>query len=131
METKPEPDQNLILRAITIADLPTIVKIYKQQKNATTKLKSPDMPLTDQFGLPFFVAERDSKIIAYSYVMLTSGNNYNLNAAIDSTLSGNSIVGYLIKESEIFFKQQCQKGMFKNLNTTTQRLINWLNNTYQ
>ncbi|MBA0884002.1 GNAT family N-acetyltransferase [Flavobacterium undicola] len=123
METIIKQQQKISFRAVTISDMNTIVKLYQQQK-ATL-----DSALTNHFGLPFYVAEIDRKIVGYSYATPTNANNYHLNTHIDTNFSNNQIDESLIRESELFFKNEWQNSHYKNLSISIAHLVNWLNNS--
>ncbi len=123
METIIEQQQNLIFRAVTISDMNTIVKLYQQQETTANSA------LTHQFGLPFYVAELDRKIVGYSYATSTAADNYSINTTIDATFSKYSIDESFIRESELFFKKEWQKGHYKKLSISIFHLVNWLNNS--
>ena len=123
METILAQQQNLSFRAVTISDINTIVKLYQQQKTTANSA------LTNQFGLPFYVAELDSKIVGYSYANATTENDYSLNTIVDVSFSKYSIHESFIRESELFFKKEWQKEHYKNLSASIFHLVNWLNNS--
>lgn len=123
METIIEQQQKISFRAVTISDMNTIVKLYQHQK---TKVNSA---LTDQFGLPFYVAEMDSKIIAYSSATSTAVTDYAINTTIDTAFLKYSIEESFIRESELFFKKEWQKEQYKKLSVSIVHLVNWLNNS--
>lgn len=124
METILEQQQKISFRAVTISDMNTIVKLYQQQKKTTA-----NSALTNQFGLPFYIAELDTKIVGYSYATSTTDNDYSLNTTIDATFSKYSIDKSFIRESEQFFKKEWQKGHYKKLSVSIIHLVNWLNNS--
>lgn len=123
METIIKQQQNLSFRAVTIADLYRIVKLYQEQKSTL------DSVLTKQFGLPFYVAEFNNKIVGYSYASPVNSTNYNLKTHIDTTFCNYLINENLMRESEQFFEKQWQNGEYKNLSITINQLIKWLNNS--
>lgn len=123
METIIKQQQNIKFRAVTIADLDSIVKLYLKQKSIF------DSALTNQFGMPLCVAEWNNKIVEYSSVTTTNTENYNLNTHIDSYFSNNKIDESLLQESEPFFKKEWQNGSNKNLSISITHLVDWLNNS--
>lgn len=123
METILQQQQKLNFRAVTISDMNAIVKLYQQQKTTVNSA------LSYQFGLPFYVAELDSKIIGYSYVTPTTTDDYSLNTTIDTSFSKYSIDENLIRESEPFFQKEWQKEDYKKLTASIVHLVNWLNNS--
>lgn len=123
METIIKQQQNLCFRAVTIADLDRIVKLYQEQKSTL------DSVLTKQFGLPFYVAEFNNKIVGYSYASPVNSTNYNLKTHIDTTFCNYPINENLMRESEQFFEKQWQNGEYKNLSVAINQLIKWLNNS--
>lgn len=123
METIIKQQQNLCFRAVTIADLDRIVKLYQEQKSTL------DSGLTKQFGLPFYVAEFNNKIVGYSYATPINSENYNLKTHIDTTFCNYPINESLMRESEQFFERQWQNGEYKNLSVAITQLIKWLNNS--
>lgn len=123
METIIKQQQTLCFRAVTIADLDRIVKLYKEQKSTL------DSGLTKQFGLPFYVAEFNNKIVGYSYATPINSENYNLKTHIDTTFCNYPINESLMRESEQFFERQWQNGEYKNLSVAITQLIKWLNNS--
>lgn len=123
METVLHQQQTLNFRAVTISDMNTIVKLY-QQENRTV-----NSTLNHHFGLPFYVAELDSKIVGYSYATSTTENDYSINTTINVTFSKHSIEESFIRESQLFFKKEWQKGNYKNLFVSIFHLVNWLNNS--
>ena len=123
METIIKQQQNIKFRAVTIADLDSIVKLYLKQKSIF------DSALTHQFGMPLCVAEWNNKIVGYSSVTTTNTENYNLNTHIDSYFSNNEIDESLLQESEPFFKKEWQNGSNKNLSISITHLVDWLNNS--
>lgn len=123
METIIKQQQNLNFRAVTISDMNTIVKLYLEQKTTL------DSTLTNHFGLPLYVAELNNKIVGYSYATTTNANNYNLNTHIDTNFSNYQIDESLIRESELFFKNEWQYGSNKKLSISIAHLVNWLNNS--
>ncbi|MFA9188685.1 hypothetical protein AAGV33_15430 [Flavobacterium sp. FBOR7N2.3] len=123
METIIKQQQNLCFRAVTIADLDSIVKLYQEQQSTL------DATLTKQFGLPFYVAEFNNKIVGYSYATLINSENYSLKTNIDTTFSNHPINENLMRESEQFFENEWQNGEYKNLSISITHLINWLNNS--
>lgn len=123
METIIKQQQNLSFRAVTIADLDRIVKLYYEQKTPL------DAALTKQFGLPFYVAELNNKIVGYSYATPINSENYNLKTHIDKTLSNEYISENLVAKSADFFEKEWQSGNYKNLSVAITQLIKWLNNS--
>lgn len=123
METIIKQQQNLSFRAVTISDMNAIVKLYQEQKTTS------DSALTNQFGLPFYVAELDSKIVGYSCATTNNSNNYQINTYIDSPFSNASVNESLAQESADFFKNEWQNGHYRNLSTAINQLVNWLNNS--
>jgi len=123
METIIKQQQTLCFRAVTIADLDRIVKLYQEQKSTI------DSGLTKQFGLPFYVAEFNNKIVGYSYATPINSENYNLKTYIDTTFCNYPINESLMRESEQFFERQWQNGEYKNLSIAITQLIKWLNNS--
>lgn len=123
METIIKQQQNLNFRAVTISDMNAIVKLYQEQKTTL------DSALTNQFGLPFYVAELNCKIVGYSCATTNIPNNYQINTYIDSPFSNDYVNETLAQESAIFFKNEWQNGHYKNLSTAINQLVNWLNNS--
>lgn len=123
METIIKQQQNLCFRAVTIADLDSIVKLYQEQQSTL------DATLTKQFGLPFYVAEFNNKIVGYSYATPINSENYSLKTHIDTNFSKHPIKENLMRESEQFFENEWQNGEYKNLSISITHLINWLNNS--
>lgn len=123
METIIKQQQNIRFRAVTIADLDTIVKLYLEQKTTL------DSALTNQFGMPLCVAEWNNKIVGYSSVTITNKDDYNLNIHIDNYFSNYKINKILLQESELFFKNEWQNGSSKNVSNSITHLVNWLNNS--
>lgn len=122
MGTIIKQQQKLSFRAATISDMNTIVKLYQQQKTT-------DSALTNHFGLPFYVAEMDRKIVGYSYATPTNTNNYHLNTHIDTNFYNDQIDESLIRESELFFKNEWKNSHYKKLSVSIAHLVNWLNNS--
>lgn len=126
METSIQQQQNLNFRAVTITDLNAIISLYQQQN---TSLIIEKFPLTNHFGLPLYVAECEDKIVGYSYATVTKSDEYYLNTTIDTSFSNNLMNENLIRESELFFKNEWQNGTNRNLTAAIIQLINWLNNS--
>lgn len=126
METILQQQQNLSFRAVTISDLNAIVKLYQQQE---TNSFTENTTLTNQFGLPLYVAEWNNKIVGYSYAAATNSNDYSLKTNIDTTFSHYPINENLMLESKLFFKSEWQNSTNKRLTTAINQLVNWLNNS--
>lgn len=123
METIIKQQQKLSFRAATISDINTIVKLYQQQKTTL------DSALTNHFGLPFYVAEMDRKIVGYSYATPINANNYHLNTHVDTNFYNEQIDESLALESALFFEKEWQNSHYKNLSISIAHLVNWLNNS--
>ena len=125
MESNSTPQQ-LSLRAVTITDLNSIVKPYKQQKEESFSEKQS---LTNHFGLPLYVAEWKNQIVGYSYAAIANTNDYLLKTTIDPCFSDYLIKEDLIVKTEDFFKNEWQNGSNKGLTSAINQLVNWLNNS--
>ena len=123
METTAQQQANFNFRAVTIADLDTIIKLYQEQKKGNSKLNQ-------HFGLPLLVAELNHKIVGYSYALINTSDDYELKTHIDTTFEHYTLQENLIQKSELFLNERGKKSAYKNLDSSITRLINWLNYSY-
>ncbi len=123
METTKKQKQQFKFRAVTITDLTKIVKLYQEQKTKENSI------LTNQFGLPFYVAELNQKIVGYSFATASIENNYKIKTLIDSYYFDDTINKSLAEESVLYFKNEWQNNSNKNLSKTINQLVKWLNNS--
>ncbi|MES2238844.1 MAG: hypothetical protein V4497_01160 [Bacteroidota bacterium] len=126
MESIIEQQQNVSFRAATITDLNTIVNLYqKQESNSSTETSA----ITNHFGLPLYVAECDNQIVGYSYASATNSDDYCLKIHIDTPFLNYPINDNLMRESELFFKNEWQNDSNRKLSVAIVQLVNWLNNS--
>ncbi|KQB43782.1 hypothetical protein RCH33_270 [Flavobacterium daejeonense] len=123
METTAQQQANFNFRAVTIADLDTIIKLYQEQKKGNSKFNQ-------HFGLPLLVAELNDKIVGYSYASNSNSNVYQLKTYIDTAFEHYFLQENLIQKSELLLKEKGKNLVHKNLDSSITRLINWLNYSY-